>query len=228
MNYSKSVNTLIIIVASALTGCAGPGFMDKGSYESARPQPPMPVATNENTGSIFKSGSSLGLFEDFRARQVGDTLTVILSESTQAAKSSDTSIDKTNSSTITNPVFGGATRDINGDTLQFELSSERSFEGESGANQSNSLRGELTVTVAEVYANGNLYVQGEKWIKINQGNEYIRLRGIVRPADITPENTVVSTRVADAWISYGGNGALAEANTGGWLSRFFSSPLFPF
>lgn len=227
----KNFKTMILFLTLSilgLTGCAGPGFSDKGSYESARPIPPMPVVTNPNKGSIYQVGSSLGLFEDFRARQVGDTLTVILSEATQAAKSSDTSIDKTNSSTITNPVFGGAARDLNGDTLQFELSSERSFEGESGANQSNSLSGELTVTVAEVYANGNLYVQGEKWIKINQGNEYIRLRGIVRPADITPENTVVSTRVADAWISYGGNGALAEANSGGWLARFFSSPLFPF
>jgi len=228
LSFIRLAVPLKLILASLLTGCAGPGFMDKGTYEAARPQPPMPIAVNYRSGSIYQSGSSLGLFEDFRARQIGDTLTVILSESTQAAKSSDTSIDKSNTSTITNPIFAGAARDINGDTLDFELGSERSFSGESGANQSNSLQGELTVTVAEVYANGNLYVQGEKWIKINQGNEYIRIRGIVRPADITPENTVASTRVADAWISYGGNGALAEANSGGWLARFFASPIFPF
>lgn len=230
MNKNSQVRTCLLPAALSLliTGCAGPGFMDEGAYNAVRPVPPMPVAATNTTGTIYQPGSSLGLFEDFRARQIGDTLTVILNESTQAAKSSDTSIDKSNTSSITNPILAGATRDINGDNLEFELSSERSFTGESGANQSNSLIGELTVTVAEVYANGNLYVQGEKWIKINQGNEYIRIRGIVRPADISPENTVQSTRVADAWISYGGNGALAEANNGGWLARFFASPIFPF
>ena len=84
------------------------------------------------------------------------------------------------------------------------------------------------MTVARVLPNGNFYVQGEKWIQINQGNEYIRLRGIIRPVDITTNNTILSTQVADARISYSGTGATAEVNQVGWLSRFFMSPLWPF
>ncbi|MEJ2592686.1 MAG: flagellar basal body L-ring protein FlgH, partial [Candidatus Thiodiazotropha sp.] len=94
--------------------------------------------------------------------------------------------------------------------------------------QSNKLSGNITVTVVEVLPNRNLYVRGEKRIGINQGYEYVRLAGIVRPQDITPENTVESTRIADPTISYVGEGALADANSMGWLARFFNSVLFPF
>jgi flagellar L-ring protein precursor FlgH len=90
------------------------------------------------------------------------------------------------------------------------------------------LKGSITVTVAKIMPGGNLYVQGEKWIKINQGDEYIRVRGIIRPTDITRSNTVLSTQLADARISYGGTGTLAQSNSAGWLSRFFLSPLWPF
>ena len=76
--------------------------------------------------------------------------------------------------------------------------------------------------------NGNLRIQGEKWIAINQGDEYVRLRGIVRPVDIGPSNTVLSTQVADAQISYRGKGAPADSNAMGWLARFFITPFWPF
>ncbi|HKK03898.1 MAG TPA: flagellar basal body L-ring protein FlgH, partial [Gammaproteobacteria bacterium] len=103
-----------------------------------------------------------------------------------------------------------------------------SFDGEGDAAQSNQLEGSITVTVSEVLPNGNLVIQGEKWVKINQGQEYIRLRGIVRPVDIGPDNTVLSTQVADAQLAYGGTGVVAQSNSPGWLTRFFNSPLWPF
>ena len=84
------------------------------------------------------------------------------------------------------------------------------------------------MTVAKVYPGGNLYVQGEKWIQINQGNEYIRLRGIIRPVDISSDNSILSTKIADARMSYSGTGATADVNKAGWLSRFFISPVWPF
>jgi hypothetical protein len=87
------------------------------------------------------------------------------------------------------------------------------FAGEASSNQSNSLSGSIAVQVSRVLPNGNLVVQGEKWIELNQGDEYIRLRGIIRPEDVSPTNTIPSTLVADARISYGGTGALNEANT---------------
>ncbi len=83
------------------------------------------------------------------------------------------------------------------------------------------------MTVAQVLANGNMVVQGEKWVKINQGNEYVQLSGIVRPRDIRPDNSVTSDRVANARISYGGTGQINNANAQGWLARFIWSPLFP-
>jgi flagellar L-ring protein precursor FlgH len=109
-----------------------------------------------------------------------------------------------------------------------DLSSSHAFDGESASNQSNSLQGSITVTIAKVFPGGNLYIQGEKWIQINQGNEYIRLRGIIRPVDISTTNTIVSTKIADARISYGGTGATADVTKVGWLSRFFISPIWPF
>lgn len=181
------------------------------------------------TGAIFVASRNITLFEDMRARQVGDIVTIVLAESTNAAKSSDTSLDKTNSNEILDPVLAGQTRVIGTDSsLAFDLSSNHSFGGESASNQRNSLQGSITVTVAQILPGGNLYVQGEKWIHINQGNEYIRLRGVIRPVDITTTNTILSTKVADARISYGGTGATAEVNGVGWLSRFFMSPVWPF
>jgi flagellar L-ring protein precursor FlgH len=90
------------------------------------------------------------------------------------------------------------------------------------------LKGQISVTVARVYANGSLFVQGQKYIGINQGTEYVRLSGLVRPQDISTDNTVLSTRIADAHISYGGTGAVNDSNNMGWLARFFNSPIFPF
>lgn len=182
------------------------------------------------SGSIYQSSRNLSLFEDVKARQVGDIVTVLLAEATNAAKTSDTTLDKSNSNSIVNPTLRAGADGLGSKDLElgFDLSSSSAFEGESASNQSNSLQGSITVTVARVLPGGNLYVQGEKWVHINQGNEYIRLRGIIRPEDIGSSNTILSTKVADARISYGGTGAPAEVNMVGWLSRFFMSPLWPF
>ncbi len=112
--------------------------------------------------------------------------------------------------------------------LATKLKSQYDFKGEADSQQSNSLTGSVTVTVVEVQANGNLVVQGEKWVTINQGDEYIRLRGIVRPSDINPDNTISSKRVANAQIQYSGEGTIANANEQGWLAKFFNSPWMPF
>ena len=101
-------------------------------------------------------------------------------------------------------------------------------QGNGTSSQSNSLNGAIAVQVARVLPNGNLFVQGEKWLALNRGEEFIQLRGIVRPQDISPANTIASTMVADARISYGGTGLIDRANTPGWFSKFFASPLNPF
>lgn len=223
--------TVSLLALALVAGCTNtprhvhPDFSPSFSEESIPVEPALPA-----TGGIYQNaGHNLTLFNDMRAAQVGDILTVVLAEATDAAKSSDTSLGKSNSTTIENPLLGGQLRPIGTDSnLGFDLQSNQDFEGESASAQRNSLQGSITVTVAKVYPSGNLYVQGEKWIEINQGDEYIRLRGIIRPVDISTNNTILSTKIADARISYSGTGATADVNRVGWLSRFFLSPIWPF
>jgi flagellar L-ring protein precursor FlgH len=117
---------------------------------------------------------------------------------------------------------------VGGKDADIATGGDRSFDGTGSSSQSNQLTGEITVTVAQRLANGNLLVKGEKWLTINQGQELVRIAGIVRPQDIGQDNTIESTRVADAKITYTGRGTLADANTQGWLSRFFNSKWMPF
>lgn len=225
-------STLLIFLGSfLLTGCGNSPHRTHPEYAPSESMDiysePAPITP---TGSIYHDARPrMVLFEDLRARQVGDILTVLLSEATDAEKSSDTSLNKDNALTITNPLLAGKLRTFDGDnSLGFDLNSSSGFDGDSASTQSNSLQGSITVTVAKVLPGGNLYIQGEKWIQINQGNEYIRMRGIIRPVDIAPDNTILSTLVADARISYGGTGPTADVNRVGWLSRFFISPIWPF
>lgn len=213
---------LAVAVAVLGTGCASPQVGPPDDY--VPPYNLSQVPAKPLDGRIFQAGRELSLFQDVKARQVGDILTVVLAEQTRGTKSADTAIDKSTSNDIAVPEAGGERFGKFGATL----SSESSFSGEGSSQQSNSLDGRITVVVTEVLPSGNLVVQGEKWIKINQGDEYVRLSGLVRPEDITTFNTVPSTQVADARISYGANGAVSEANSVGWLSRFFMSPIWPF
>ena len=102
------------------------------------------------------------------------------------------------------------------------------FDGEGASAQSNSLTGYLTATVLKVLPNGNLFIAGEKQIGLNQGNEYVRVTGVVRPIDLASDDSIPSFRVASAHITYSGKGAINDANAQSWLARFFNSPWAPF
>jgi flagellar L-ring protein precursor FlgH len=196
-------------------------------YRPAKPD--VGAATGTAPGTIYNPNGSFDLFMDLRARAVGDILTIDLVERTDASKESKSSAAKDSSVDTGIPVFGGKPITHNGNPiLNAEISGTRSFDGSADASQSNRLDGSITVTVAERLPNGNLLVRGEKLININQGEEYIRLQGIIRPVDIGPKNSVASTKVADAKISYSGKGHLADSSKPGFLSRFFNSPWFPF
>ncbi len=182
-----------------------------------------------NNGSIFQAGRAVRLFEDSKAFRVGDLLSVTLLESTNATKSAATNTAKDDSTTLDAGTVLGVTPTLKGQAVfKNGLKSKRAFKGSGDTAQSNSLRGEITVMVHEILPNGNLVVRGEKIIGLNQGSEFIRLTGIVRPQDVSANNVVKSGKLANAHIFYGGGGVIAEANTKGWLSRFFSSPVFPF
>jgi flagellar L-ring protein precursor FlgH len=178
---------------------------------------------------VYNTAGSFDLFMDLRARAIGDILTIMLVERTNASKESSTSTAKGSSVDTGFPVIAGRPVTSNGTPiLNNEFESETTFDGQADSSQSNRLDGSITVTVAERLPNGNLLVRGEKLITINQGEEFIRLEGIIRPVDIGPENTVPSTKVADAAITYSGRGNLQATNRPGWLTRFFNSPIFPF
>jgi len=200
----------------------------RGDPEFA-PAMPQHVQAPAQYNAIYQPGTSLLLFEDIKARRIGDMITVVLQEQTDAEKSADTGTSKSTSTEIMDPIIFGNSPTHNGNPIfRNSLESEHAFDGAGESSQSNSLSGSVTVSVVEVLANGNLRVQGEKWISINQGEEYIRLRGIVRPSDINADNTISSTRVANAQIQYSGNGLLNETNSMGWLARFFNGPWMPF
>jgi flagellar L-ring protein precursor FlgH len=183
----------------------------------------------QSSGSIYQSGYDMRLFEDYKAVRVGDILTIKLQEQTQAKKADDLNAKKSNNIKVSAPMLMGVSpATILGQDVQTEISSEKDFNGEGQANQSNSLKGNISVTVVEVLPNGNLRVRGEKRVTLNQGDEYIRLSGIVRPVDIDTSNTISSDKVADATLMYTGNGAMADASKMGWLSRILFSPWFPF
>lgn len=190
--------------------------------------PDYPRETVVEDGSLFRPYMANSLYSDVTARRVGDIITVTLSENTQASKSADTSTAKDTNINL-DPITGlaGQALNLGGQSVQLGISSARDFTGDAAANQSNSLTGAISVTVVDVLPNNNLVIRGEKWLTLNHGDEYIRLTGIIRPADISPENEIVSTKVANARIQYSGTGTFARAQEKGWLAQFFDSAWWP-
>ncbi|MEW9625453.1 flagellar basal body L-ring protein FlgH [Rhodanobacter geophilus] len=212
-----------LAAALALAGCVMQQ-QQRDDAQWAATAPVAPAVAPAADGSIYHDEQGMELFADPRAHRTGDILTIVLVENTQAVKKANTSTSKTNKDTIGAPSLLGHTFN----KASVGIDSDHSFDGGGSSSQSNQLTGNITVTVAQRLGNGNLLVRGEKWLTINQGQELIRITGIVRPQDIGQDNTVPSTRVADAKIAYTGRGTLADANTQGWLSRFFNSKWMPF
>ncbi|MGJ8681963.1 flagellar basal body L-ring protein FlgH [Paraglaciecola sp.] len=191
--------------------------------------PEMPRQKVAQDGSIFQVDMANSLYSDVKARRVGDIITVTLRESTQATKSVGTSRSKASEVEL-NPIvgLGGNVLNVGNESIQLGMDSSKDFSGDSSANQSNNLFGSISVTVVQVLPNQNLLVRGEKWLTLNNGDEYIRLTGVVRPADVSPANEITSTKIANARIQYSGTGDFASTQKEGWLSGFFSSEYWPF
>ncbi|NRF62653.1 flagellar basal body L-ring protein FlgH [Vibrio coralliilyticus] len=214
------------LVVILLAGCAGrqeftPPEPDEEKYAPPTLDYSLPAAQN---GSLYRHQYSMTLFQDRRAYRVGDMLTVVLSEETESSKKADTKYGKNSSVGFAAPSLGGKTID----ELAASIDAQRAFDGSASSSQGNKLEGAITVTVHEVLPNGVLRISGEKWIRLNQGDEFIRLTGIVRVDDISRNNQVSSARIGDARITYSGRGTLADSNAAGWLSQFFNSPWMPF
>ena len=166
------------------------------------------------TGSIYNASAKTGLFTtDQRARSVGDILTVSFTESFAATKSQSASASKSDTMSVTLPF------DQSRLSGKLGLEGASQFSGSGSAAQSNSFTGLLSVSVVRIFANGNMEIMGQKMITLNNGNEYVRLRGVIRPEDISAANTILSSQVADAKITYTGAGQIADTGQMGWLSR---------
>ena len=188
-------------------------------------------------GSIYDDKSSGFFASDRRAKNVGDILTITLNESLSASKSTTNTTAKTDTFGVTLPPLfsnGAGTKSIanqldnklgigNGgvESSDFAAGANQSFSGAGTAAQSNTLTGSMTVTVVRVYPNGNLEIKGQKKLVLNDGSEYLRLSGIVRPEDISAGNTISSSNIADAKITYTNAGVYAKSTKPGWLSKIF-------
>jgi flagellar L-ring protein precursor FlgH len=226
-NKSSRLGWTAVVLAVALSGC---GLLPARRHE---PDPVvarvLPPPTPRTDGAIYQAGQQMELFADLKARRVGDVLTIRLAESTNASKSATTKTAKTTAVANTGPTVFGKTITAGGVPIfQTALNGSDSFDGSGASTQGNSFTGSLTVTVMDVQANGNLVVQGDKTLRLNQGDEFVHLSGVIRRADIASDNTVSSDKVADAHISFSGKGVIDASNRMGWLARFFNSAFAPY
>ncbi|MGM0450275.1 MAG: flagellar basal body L-ring protein FlgH [Pseudomonadota bacterium] len=217
--------TVLLFLIVVLAGCQA---MNRDRAKPGDPafapvEPEEMLADEPVDGSIYQNSRNHNMFSDSRALNVGDVLTVELEENTTSSKSSNTNITKDSENDLEAPSVLGQ----EGLGVGTDVSQEREFDGAAQADQSNQLNGSITVTVVEVMPNDVLRVRGEKWLELTQGEEYVRVAGLIRQQDIGSDNRVNSSRIADARISYGGTGDFDQSNRMGWLTRFFNSEWWP-
>ena len=220
---------LLFCISALLGGCANTDLTQKTLTHSPDFAPVYPLASDANripTGGIYGNRQSDAWFGRGRNFQVGDIITVLLDESTQAARTSNTDLSReaknTGLPTGLNTEIGKISPFLQGIDLS---SSGQTSKGKGVADQKATLKGSLAVTVVVVLANGNLMVRGEKKLGLAEGTEVIQVSGIIRPQDVGPNSTVQSLRLANAQIAYRGNGDVANAAKAGWgtsaLHRFW-------
>ncbi|BDI60095.1 flagellar basal body L-ring protein FlgH [Qipengyuania nanhaisediminis] len=213
----------------ALAACLGTGSSREAGF-AAPPPPPAPAqavpgAQMASNGSIFQVGGSYApLFVGNRARALGDMVTILLVESTSTTKSTSGATNRDGAFGLVPPAAGPLAF-LNPNALN--ASGQGSFTGGGNAAQQSQLTGAVAVTIAAIHPNGTAEVLGEKQMSLSQGEEWVQFAGRIRLADIDADNTLPSSRVANARIIYAGSGAVQQASRPGWLSRFFNavSPL---
>ncbi|WP_422343545.1 flagellar basal body L-ring protein FlgH [Parasphingorhabdus sp.] len=211
---------LLPLCVIALSGCFA------GSSDGPRPGfaptiAPAAASLSQGNGAIFQAANGYAaLTSGARASRIGDVLTIQLVERTSAVKSNSAATNRSGEFGLTPPTTGPLALF---DPSDVNIGGDQSFSGSGRAAQANSLIGEISVTIAEIYPNGTMKVKGEKLLNLNRGEEYIQMTGIVRAADISTDNRILSSRVADARIAYSGSGEIARASKQGWLQKFFSA-----
>jgi flagellar L-ring protein precursor FlgH len=210
---------LLLILLASMAGCATtPTSIVQKPTTARMPQQELLPPTN---GAIFQQAAYRPMFEDRRARHIGDMLTIAIVEKTSAVKAGASSGNKSGSASFNVP---GLAQGRFGATIGTEAANK--FSDADNQSASNTFTGTIAVTVTEVLPNGNMVVVGEKQVAMNKGTEFIRFSGIVNP-DTVNGNTVSSTLVADARVEYRTNSQIDRAEMTAMVSRFFQS-LLPF
>ena len=219
----NKLNTfLVLAIAALMTACAGP--MPLAHTPQFAPVTPLPRETNKHaTGAIFATDSTDLWQAKRRDYRIGDIITVLLSESTQANRSLNNETSRESANDVVPAglatAIQGANVTLNGNRLLDGLKTDGaniSNRGTGVADQRASLSGSVAATVIEVQANGNLVVRGEKQLSLSEGGEVIQVSGVIRPDDVSAINTVQSRRLANAQITYRAVGDLANATRAGW------------
>lgn len=216
IRVKKLIVNFIVLLAVSLTGCVSilnPPVIYPPVMPVDIPPPP------KRLGTIYQAGYEVLLYEDRIARRMGDILTVRLEESTQGEYRAKSKLDKKTLNNYPLPILFG--QPVPG--LTINTNTQQTLDGIGNSNQSAILRGTISVTVTRVLSNHNLVIQGETWVTINQGQEYIQLTGIVRPEDIRPDNSISSQRVAGAQIKYGARGQAGYATRGGLFTQLLNT-----
>lgn len=220
----------LLISLTLLAGCTSlPNETAKNDPEFTPVEPIEADYDIATTGSMFQDNYANNLYSDMKAHRVGDIITVYLQESTSATKSAGSSQAKSNSYNldIDPSVVPGSGTPLTLTGIGIGGAQKSKFSGDANADQSNSLKGSITVNVTRVLSNGNLEIRGEKWLMLNNGEEFVRIKGVIRSEDVSSDNSVSSMRVANARIQYGGTGDFANTQTQGWLTAFFNGPYWP-
>ena len=214
------MHKIVPVLVIMLSGCAQHNA-DRVSidFEPMYPQEMPLVETNNRSGTIFNATRGNLFSMESRAQMVGDIITVQFAESFQATKSQNAATAKSNDSSISLPTALGTPE------LSTKLGSSlaNTFSGSGSSAQSNSLNGQVSVHVVRVFQNGNLEILGQKKLTLNNGDEYTRVHGIVRPKDINEKNIVSSDRIANANIQYIGAGDIAASGKKGWYSKILDT-----
>lgn len=221
---------LVAAVAAACAACGGlPQAPKVDLVDTVNYHPPVPLATApppQINGSLYQAASYRPGFEDRRARLVGDALTIQIVENISASQKSSSTVDRTAKNEAGISAFPFLPTSLT-DKTKLGANSANTFAGKGGTESANTFTGSITATVAQVLPNGHLVVVGEKQIGVNQNVDVLRFSGTVDPRAIQPGSIVSSTQVANARIDSRGRGAMDDAQTTGWLSRFFFT-LSPF
>ena len=225
MRFSLLVSTAFVLSGCAAQQVAGPS----PDYAPVVPEPK--VASSIPTGSIYSPSNADSWFGEKKTYEVGDVITVLLSESMNGSASATNEASRETSTDVLTAAQiarfgtpGGLLLDSQNGT-PIDTTIESAGSGTTG--QSASLTGTMTAQVVDVYPNGNLMIRGEKIVNFSTGSEVIQVKGIIRPQDVQPDNTVQSKRIASAQISYKGTGQNANASRTPWGTNLLMA-IWPF